>query len=101
MNFQQMPRKAEVPLLFQYQNEPKSMFVSKFGKDGIVVNLDYSQLELRVAGIISGDEILADVYKSGIDLHIATASKTFGVPIEEVTKDLRTKAKGVNFISLL
>lgn len=96
-NFQQMPRKAEVPSLFQYQNEPKSMFISQFGKNGLVCNLDYSQLELRVAGIISNDSVLTEVYKSGIDLHIATASKTFGVPIEEVTKDLRTKAKGVGF----
>lgn len=96
-NAQQMPRKAEVPSLFQYQNEVKALFVSKFGKDGCIVNLDYSQLELRIAGVISGDEVLEEVYKSGIDLHIATASKTFGVPIEEVTKDLRTKAKGVGF----
>ena len=96
-NFQQMPRKAEVPTLFQYQNEPKSLFVSQFGKDGSIVNLDYSQLELRVAGVISGDKVLEEVYLSGVDLHIATASKTFKIPIEEVTKDLRTKAKGVGF----
>lgn len=92
-----MPRKAEVPTLFQYQNEPKSLFISHFGTNGCVVNLDYSQLELRIAGVISGDKVLEEVYKSGIDLHIATASKTFGIPIEEVTKDLRTKAKGVGF----
>lgn len=96
-NFQQMPRKAEVPTLFQYHNEPKSLFVSRFGKNGVVANLDYSQLELRVAGIISGDEILEGIYKSGIDLHIATASKTFKVPESEVTKDQRTLAKGVGF----
>lgn len=96
-NAQQMPRKAEVPSLFQYQNEPKALFCSRFGDEGCIANLDYSQLELRVAGIISQDSILEEVYKSGVDLHIATASKTFGVPIEEVTKDLRTKAKGVGF----
>lgn len=96
-NFQQMPRKAENPLLFQYLHEPKSLFVSRFGKDGIIMNADYSQLELRIAGVISGDKILEGIYKSGMDLHIATASKTFGVPIEEVTKDLRTKAKAVGF----
>lgn len=96
-NFQQMPRKAENPLLFQYLHEPKSLFVSRFGKDGVMLNADYSQLELRIAGVISHDKILENIYKSGIDLHIATASKTFGVPIEEVTKDLRTKAKAVGF----
>lgn len=96
-NAQQLPRKAEVPTLFQYQNEPKSLFISRFGKDGCVANLDYSQLELRIAGVISGDKVLEEVYLSGVDLHIATASKTFKVPIEEVTKDLRTKAKGVGF----
>lgn len=96
-NFQQMPRKAENPILFQYQHEPKSLFVSRFGKEGIILNADYSQLELRIAGVISKDETLESIYKSGIDLHIATASKTFNVPIEEVTKDLRTKAKAVGF----
>lgn len=96
-NFQQMPRKAENPLLFQYMYEPKSLFVSRFGKNGIIMNADYSQLELRIAGVISGDKTLEEIYKSGQDLHIATASKTFGVPIEEVTKDLRTKAKAVGF----
>lgn len=96
-NFQQMPRKAENPTLFQYKYEPKSLFVSRFGKDGVIMNADYSQLELRIAGIISRDKILEEIYKSGQDLHIATASKTFKVPVEEVTKDQRTAAKKVGF----
>lgn len=96
-NAQQLPRKSENPLSFQYQNEIKGLFSSRFGDEGCILNADYSQLELRIAGVISGDKVLEEVYVSGADLHIATASKTFKVPIEEVTKDLRTKAKSVGF----
>lgn len=97
MNFQQMPRKAEVPTLFQYQNEPKALFTSQFGDMGCMVNIDYSALEMRIAGVISGDETLLKAFQSGKDLHKSTASLVWNVPIEEVSKDLRTKAKSVNF----
>lgn len=56
-----------------------------------------SQLEIRVAGMISKDQNLLHVYQSGEDLHKATASKVWHMPIEEVTSDLRTQAKAVNF----
>lgn len=96
-NAQQFPRKAEVPTLFQYQNEPKSLFTTRFGDQGCIINADYSQLELRVAGMISGDETLLEIYHSGQDLHKKTASIVWNKPIEEVTKDDRTNAKAVNF----
>lgn len=96
-NSQQFPRKAEDPLLFQYLNEPKSLFCSRYGKDGCIMNADYSALEMRIAGIISGDSTLLNAFLSGKDLHKSTASLVWGVPIDEVSKDLRTKAKSVNF----
>ena len=96
-NIQQIPRKAEKPLLFQYHNEPKAMFISRFGQEGCIMNADYCALEMRVAGIVSGDQMLLTAFLSGQDLHKSTASLVWGVPIEEVTKDLRTAAKSVNF----
>lgn len=96
-NSQQFPRKAENPLLFQYQNEPKSLFSSRFGRNGCIMNADYSALEMRIAGIISQDSTLLNAFLSGKDLHKSTASLVWNVPIDEVSKDLRTKAKSVNF----
>lgn len=96
-NAQQFPRKAENPLLFQYHNEPKALFTSRFGDEGCIMNADYSALEMRVAGIVSGDPTLLKAFLSGQDLHKSTASLVWGVPIDEVSKDLRTAAKSVNF----
>ena len=95
MNAQQFPRKAEQPLLFQYHNEPKALFISRFGSQGCIMNADYSALEMRIAGIISQDKTLLNAFLSGEDLHKATASLVWGVPVEEVSKDLRTSAKAV------
>lgn len=96
-NAQQLPRKAEDPTLFQYHNEPKSLFVSRYGSNGCIMNADYSALEMRVAGIISKDKNLTQALLSGKDLHKSTASLVWGVPIDEVPKDMRTNAKAVNF----
>lgn len=96
-NAQQFPRKAENPLLFQYQNEPKALFSSRFGKKGCIMNADYSALEMRIAGVISEDEALLQALLSGADLHKSTASLVWGVPVDEVPKDMRTNAKAVNF----
>lgn len=96
-NAQQLPRKAENPLLFQYHNEPKSLFISRYGENGCIMNADYSALEMRVAGIVSEDPTLLKAFLSGQDLHKSTASLVWGVPVDEVSKDLRTAAKSVNF----
>jgi DNA polymerase-1 len=61
------------------------------------MSADYSQIELRVVAAISGDENMCAAFKSGIDIHTATAAKVFGVPENEVTKEQRYKAKSVNF----
>lgn len=96
-NFQQLPRKAENPLLFQYQNEPKALFCSRFGDMGCVLNADYAALEMRIAGVVSEDPVLLKAFLSGQDLHKSTASLVWGVPVDEVPKDMRTAAKKVNF----
>lgn len=96
-NAQQLPRKAEEPLLFQYHNEPKALFSSRFGRSGCILNADYSALEMRIAAIVSEDAVLLKAFLSGQDLHKSTASLVWGMPIEDVTKDQRTAAKKVNF----
>lgn len=96
-NMQQLPRKSEDPMSFQYQNEPKSLFISRYGKNGIIMNADYAALEMRIAGVISEDKALLDAFLSGQDLHKSTASIVWGVPVDEVSKTMRTNAKAVNF----
>lgn len=61
------------------------------------MNADYAALEMRIAAIISKDQTLLKAFLSGADLHKSTASLVWGMPIEEVDKDTRTKAKSVNF----
>jgi DNA polymerase I len=61
------------------------------------VSFDYSQIELRIATFLSGDEKFIQIFKSGEDVHAGVASYVFGVPISEVTKEMRRKAKVINF----
>lgn len=96
-NMQQMPRKSNDPLSFQYWNDIKKLFVSRYGDDGVMVQFDYSQLELRILAVFSQDSNLIDLYRSGADLHKAVASDAFGVPIDEITKDQRTASKKIQF----
>ncbi|MEK7117797.1 MAG: DNA polymerase [Patescibacteria group bacterium] len=58
---------------------------------------DYSQIELRIAAILSGDKTLIEIFKSGEDVHTSAASLVFGIPKENVTKEMRRKAKVINF----
>lgn len=96
-NAQQFPRKTGDIFAFQYHNEPKALFNTRYGSNGCILQFDYSQLEIRIAGIISGDKQLYEVYHSGQDLHKATASLVWHVPVEEVSGDMRSNAKAVNF----
>jgi DNA polymerase I-like protein with 3'-5' exonuclease and polymerase domains len=96
-NAQQFPRKISDFMLFQYWHEIKNLFVSRFGADGVIVQFDYSQLELRILAVFSQDENLIALYRSGADLHKAVAADAFGIDISEVTKDQRTASKKVQF----
>lgn len=96
-NAQQFTRKSEDYTSFQYSHEPKRMFISRFGKEGCILQFDYSQLELRIAGTISEDKNLLKAFQSGEDIHKATASLVWGMPVSKVSKDNRTDAKAVNF----
>lgn len=96
-NAQQLPRKVNKPTLFQYNYEIKKMFNSRFGDDGVIVQFDYSQLELRILAVFTQDPELIRLYRSGADLHKEVASGAFSVPVSEVTKDQRTASKKVQF----
>ncbi len=61
------------------------------------MDADYSQIELRLLAHISGDEVMQQAFRSGEDFHTLTASKVFHVPPEEVTHQMRSRAKAVNF----
>lgn len=66
-------------------------------KDSILIDADYSQIELRVLAYLSGDETMVNAFETGEDIHVRTASNIFGVPKSYVTPEMRSSAKTVNF----
>ncbi len=89
------PNLQNIPIRMELGRLIRKVFVPKKGYT--FVDADYSQIELRLLAHMSGDDNLIAAYKSGKDIHKMTASKAFNVPFEEVTDDLRRKAKAVNF----
>ena len=89
------PNLQNIPVRKKLGAQIRRMFVA--GPDRVLVDADYSQIELRLLAHISGDEAMRDAFLSGEDFHTVTASKVFGVPVEEVTPTLRSRAKAVNF----
>ena len=71
------------------------MFVAAPGH--VLVDADYSQIELRLLAHISGDETMKNAFLTGEDIHAVTASQVFGIPLDEVTPQMRSHAKAVNF----
>lgn len=89
-NLQNIPTRTEVG------KRMREMFVP--GKDyDLLMSCDYSQVELRVMASIAQDELLLDSFRHGQDVHARTASEIFGVPLDQVTPYMRSKAKTVNF----
>jgi DNA polymerase-1 len=89
------PNLQNIPVRTELGREMRRCFVAKEGYT--LVDADYSQIELRLLAAISGDSVMIDAFKKGIDIHTVTASQVFNTPIEEVTPDMRKKAKAVNF----
>ena len=88
-NLQNIPIKTEAGFAI------RKAFVAAKGKTFLV--FDYSQIELRIAAFLSGDEKLIEIFKKGEDIHTAVASQVFKVPLKEVDKEMRRKAKVINF----
>lgn len=89
------PNIQNIPVRTPLGREMRRFFTAKDGY--LLVDADYSQIELRVLAHISDDEIMKKAFLDGVDIHTVTASQVFNQPIEWVTPDLRSKAKAVNF----
>lgn len=88
-NLQNLPVKSELG------QKVRGAFVASKGK--VLLSCDYAQIDLRAAAILSGDENLVEIFKKGVDVHTGTAARVFGVKEEDVTSDMRRKAKAINF----
>ncbi len=91
------PNLQNIPIRTEEGNKIRQAFVPSDSANYLIMSADYSQIELRLLAHVSEDEHLIEAFNSGIDVHTLTASKVFEVPIEEVTKEMRYKAKAVNF----
>ena len=91
----QNPNLQNIPVRTDEGKRIRTGFVAPEGK--VLVSADYSQFELRLAAILSGDKALINDFNSGTDIHTKTASEAFNIPIEQVTKDQRRAAKVINF----
>ena len=89
------PNLQNIPTRTKLGSEFRRMFVPSSGC--VLVDADYSQIELRLLAHIAGDETMRQAFLSGEDIHTVTASQVFGVPTEAVTKQMRSHAKAVNF----
>ncbi len=89
------PNLQNIPVRSERGRELRKFFVAEDGN--ILIDADYSQIELRVLAHVSGDEALINAFKSGEDIHTVTASQVFGVPANSVTGEMRKRAKAVNF----
>ena len=89
------PNLQNIPIRTELGRELRKIFIAPEGCS--FIDADYSQIEPRVLAHISGDETMIEAFKNGEDIHAITASQVFGVPLEEVTKQMRSEAKAVNF----
>jgi DNA polymerase-1 len=90
------PNLQNIPVRSDRGKEIRKAFVPR-DEQHILLSADYSQIELRIVAAISGDKNMCEAFKNGLDIHTATASKVYNIPLDEVTKEQRYKAKSVNF----
>lgn len=91
----QDPNLQNIPIRTDYGRRIRSAFVAE--KGFLLAAIDYSQIELRIAAGLSGDEKLVEIFKRGEDVHAATAAQVFAVPPEHVDREMRRRAKVINF----
>ncbi len=89
------PNLQNIPTRTELGREIRKMFVAKDGY--VLVDADYSQIELRVLAHIANDETMINAFRNNEDIHAVTASQVLGIPLEDVTKEQRSSAKAVNF----
>ena len=91
------PNLQNIPIRTKLGSRIRKAFVPESQETQVLLSADYSQIELRLLAHCSGDENLIHAFKSGEDIHAQTAAKVFDVELHEVTKEMRSKAKAVNF----
>jgi DNA polymerase I len=89
------PNLQNIPIRTEEGRRIREAFVAPKGK--VLVSLDYSQIELRILAHMADIPSLQQAFKDGIDIHAATASEMFGVPLSEMTSEVRRRAKAINF----
>lgn len=90
------PNLQNIPIKTEEGRELRRFFEAK-DENYVLIDADYSQIELRLMAALSGDENMIETYRLGRDIHTSTAAQVFGVSEDEVTPELRKKAKAVNF----
>jgi DNA polymerase-1 len=90
------PNLQNIPIRTLRGKEIRKAFIPR-DENYTLLSADYSQVELRIIASLSNDENMCEAFLHGEDIHKATAAKVFGVPLEEVSKEMRSKAKAVNF----
>jgi DNA polymerase-1 len=90
------PNLQNIPIRSERGREIRKAFVPR-EQGRLLVSADYSQIELRIVAAISGDPNMCEAFKQGKDIHTATAAKVYGIDEADVTKEMRYKAKSVNF----
>jgi len=89
------PNLQNIPVRTELGREMRKFFKAKYGY--VLVDADYSQIELRVLAAIADDEKMIDAFSNDVDIHSLTASQVFNVPLDLMTPDIRSRAKAVNF----
>lgn len=90
------PNLQNIPIRSEESREIRSMFVAS-SEDSVLIDADYSQIELRILAHMSKDPLFVDAFNNGDDIHTQTASSIYGLPKELISKDMRRSAKVVNF----
>ncbi|SHJ69436.1 DNA polymerase I [Hathewaya proteolytica DSM 3090] len=89
------PNLQNIPIKYEMGREIRKVFVPE--ENSVILSADYSQIELRVLAHISNDENMINAYKNSEDIHSLTASEAFKIPMDQVTKEMRSNAKAINF----
>lgn len=90
------PNLQNIPIRTERGREIRKAFIPR-NKEHVIISADYSQIELRIVAAMSGDPAMSEAFRLKKDIHTATAAKVFNVKEEDVTKEMRYKAKSVNF----
>jgi DNA polymerase-1 len=89
------PNLQNIPIRTEEGRKIRTAFVAEEGRE--LISLDYSQIELRLLAHVAGIDVLRDAFRRGLDIHAMTASEVFGVPVEGMSRDVRNRAKAINF----